>query len=207
MKVIRVSPSDYHRLSYMVLLESGEKLRVFSDMLQDFGIVAGRDLSPEELASLHISCECSNVEKRAAELYRSRPMSRKELIQALMDDGLRFEIAEATAVRLEMDGIVDDRKFADTLVKCYAGRGYGPGKIKSEFFARGLSEQVLSYALAEYPPSGELLDREISRLLTANKRDGQNVKRLTRELLRRGFDFGDITAALNRFFSSLALEK
>lgn len=180
-------------------LEDGVSIRADINMIADFSLYVGRELSDEELEELKAAEERLTAKERALRLLENRQMSRKELTDKLTRKGESAEAAEAVAELMERVGAIDDREYARTVVRHYARKGYGVGRIKSELIRRGIDRELWEEALSEMPETDDTLDTLIQNKLRGREPDKNEVKKLTDMLLRRGFSWGEIKGALGRY--------
>ena len=118
--------------------DGGEALRVNVALIADFSLYTGRELSGEEYARLTAAASRMNARTRALKLLGFRAMSRRELVDKLTQKGESPEDAQEAADYLEELGYLDDAQYAASLVRHYAGKGYGPGRVRQELFRRGV---------------------------------------------------------------------
>lgn len=185
---------------YEVTLLDGQSLSVTGEDVLHYRLRVGRTLDGNEWEALTASARLSSVKAQAAELLNRRPLSRRELEQRLQDKGASEGDIQAAADWLEEIGVLDDRRYAASLVRHYGARGYGAGRIREELRRRGISRELWEAAGEELPDSREILD-ELIRKKTAgglDLRDRREARRLTDYLLRRGFSWEEIRAALKR---------
>lgn len=91
----------------------------------------------------------SVLRRRAMDLLARREHSRRELrgkLLARSDAGVRVD---EVLDRLEQEGLLSDRRFAEAFVRSRVGRGHGPLRIRQELRQRGVDEAVVEQALQE----------------------------------------------------------
>ena len=199
MKVESIERSQVHYDSFIITLESGERIRSFASVVEAFGLEAGMELTDSEIESLRIASDCSDIEERARVLVARRPMTQRELARHLMDEGIKREWAEGTAMRFETLGLVSDLEFACMLAEHLSSRNYGIEHIKAEFFERKIDESVWDEALKRCPPQEELLRREVPKLMARSGISDRTIARVTHEMLRRGFVIEDIEKIIQEY--------
>jgi regulatory protein len=139
------------------------------------------------------------AKKRALRLLDRRDMSKKELIGKLLEKGENPEDARNAADRLEELGFLNDARYAGLVVRHYAAKGYGRRRVQEELYRRGLPRELWDEALSGLPEPDESLDRMLrARLRGASPDDRAARKRACDALVRRGFSWEDISAALER---------
>ncbi len=136
--------------------------------------------------------------ERALALLDRRDYSRAELIRKLAEKGVSEADAAEAADRLAELGFVDDARYAPIVVRHYAAKGYGEGRVRAELQRRGIPRELLDEALAAMPEDTSKIDKYIaSRLRDPGDRD--EVRKLSAALYRRGFSGEEIRSALRRF--------
>lgn len=179
-------------------LDTGESLKLSLALIADFSVYTGRRFEEEELEALRAAASKMNAKARALRMLGARAMSRKELTDKLLEKGETPEDAAEAADYLEAVGYLNDAQYAASLVRHYAQRGYGPGRVRQELYRRGVPRELWEEALGELPEDTDTLDALIERRLRGREADPRELKRLTDMLLRRGFSWSEIKAALGR---------
>ena len=164
-----------------------------------FKLRQGQELDSETLEALQKSANASNTRARAASMVGSRPLSKKELTKRLVQKGSGAEDAEAAVEWLEELGAVNDEAYAETLVRHYSARGYGRARIREELHRRGVPREHWESALSSLPDSSETLDALIQKKCKGDLADPKERKRVCDALLRRGFSWSEVRAALGRY--------
>ena len=129
-------------------------------------------------------------------MISSRPLSRRELIRKLGEKGAAEADAESACDWLEEIGALNDAEYAAMLVRHYGGMGYGEAKIRDELYRRGVPRELWEDALAASPDVQEAIARVIAQKTKGRTLDEKGRKRLSDMLLRRGFAWRDVRAAL-----------
>lgn len=199
MKLEKLIKSEHIAGRFYAALENGESLKVDIGVIADMGLFAGRELSDDELTALRESSEGFEAKERALNMLAARQMSRRELTRKLREKGVSEAAAEAAADTMERIGAVNDAEYAASIVRHYSKKGYGVGRVKQELMRRGVDRELWEAALGELPDTDSLLDELIDRRLRGTAPDKKELKRLTDMLARRGFSWGEISAALRRF--------
>ncbi|MBQ7713358.1 MAG: regulatory protein RecX [Oscillospiraceae bacterium] len=196
MRVERIERSKRKQERVLVHLEGGELLKVTEDELLRFGLHAGLDISPETVVELQKHAARSETRARAANMIAARPLSRKELQKRLRDKGAADADAEAAADWLEDIGALDDLAYARAVVRHYSGSGYGEAKLRDELRRRGVARELWDEALETAPDAQETITRVIASKTKGIAPDEKERKKLSDMLLRRGFAWRDVKAAL-----------
>jgi len=130
-------------------------------------------------------------------------MSRRELIDKLLQKGESEEAAELAADWLVEMRFLDDADYAEQIVRHYAAKGYGKKRLEQEFWRRGIAKELWETALLEMPDGDESLDRFIHTKLRGLDPDAKEKKHVADALARRGYSWDEIDAGLRRYKDSL----
>jgi regulatory protein len=196
MRVERIERSQRKQERVLVYLEGGDLLRITEDELLRFGLYAGLDIGPGAVVELKKAAARSEIRIRAAGMLSARPLSKRELQKRLLDKGASEEDAADAADWLEGMGALDDLAYARTVVRHYSESGYGEAKLRDELYRRGVPRALWDEALAGAPEARETIARVAAARLKGRALDERERKKLAALLLRRGFSWQDVRAAL-----------
>ena len=196
MKIEKIERSKHKQERVLVYLEGGDLLRITESELLRFGLWIGLDIDDRTVIELQQSGARSETRVRAANMISARPLSRRELVKKLREKGAAESDAEAAADWLEEIGALNDADYASMLVRHYGGMGYGEAKIRDELYRRGVKRELWEDALAASPDAQETIARVIAQKTKGRTLDEKGRKRLSDLLLRRGFAWRDVRAAL-----------
>lgn len=199
MRVKEIKKSERKKGRFFVKLENGEVLRVTEDELLRFGLSAGMELDGETMEALRASAKASSAKAAAADMIGSRALSKRELTRRLVRKGNDETDAQAAADWLEDIGAVNDSEYAAALVRHYGGRGYGPARVREELRRRGVEQELWDDALEEMPEAGKILDQLIQKKCRGDLSDPREKKRVSGALMRRGFGWSEVRAAMSRY--------
>ena len=199
MRIEEIKRSERKKDRILVKLDSGDLLRVTEEELLRFGLRAGMELDEEQIGALKRSAKATSTKVTAANMIGSRALSRKELEHRLVRKGADEADAEAAVDWLEDIGAVDDAAYAAAVARDYGRRGYGPARVREELHRRGVSRALWDEALEQLPDSTAVLDALIRKKCRGDLQDPKEIKRVSDGLLRRGFSWGEVRAALRRY--------
>ncbi len=181
-------------------LSNGDTLKVSLNLIADFSLYSGRELTEEEADELRKCATQSGTQERALRLLGTRMLSRAELIRRLTEKGETEEDAVATVDALERVGAVNDVEYASAIVRHYAKSGYGPARIRDELYRRGIPRELWDKALEDLPEDGETVRQLLYRRLRGvEEPDPRELKRAADMLRRRGFSWEEIKLALAEY--------
>ena len=198
MKISEVRPAR-RKDCWLVRLDDGTLLRVSEREIVQFSLYAGKELDENTLDALQLSAGESAAKNKAISLVSARPYAKKELERRLTRDGGVSPADARSAVDwLEEIGLLNDREFAKTLARHYGEKGYGEHKIKHELSGRGVPREFWAAALAELSDPQAALDAFVAKKLGEGSAGPKQMKKVSDALLRRGYSWHDISAALRR---------
>ena len=203
MRIEEVKKSQRKKGRFLIRLEDGDVLRVTEDELLRFGLRTGLELDGGTLEAVRASVKSSYAKAAAANMIGSRALSKRELTRRLIRKGNDESDAQAAADWLEDIGAVDDAGYAAALARHYGGKGYGPARVREELRRRGVDRSLWDGALEEMPEAAEILDGLIRKKCRGELSDPKEKKRVSDGLLRRGFAWSDIRAAMGRYTEML----
>ena len=203
MRIEQIKESQRKKGRLLVRLEDGNVLRVTEEELLRFGLRAGMELDEETAEALQASARASAARAAAASIIGSRALSKQELTRRLVKKGNEASDAQAAADWLEDIGAVNDADYAASLARHYGGRGYGPARVREELRRRGVDRALWDAALEEMPEAAEALDKLIRKTCRGDLSDPREKKRVSDALLRRGFGWSEVRAAMGRYTEML----
>jgi regulatory protein len=134
---------------------------------------------------------------RAVGLLARREHSARELRRKLEHRGIEADEAEAALMRLAGQGLQDDGRFAEMLVRTRIGAGHGPQRIRAELETHGLDEAAIARGFAENHPDWPTEARRVvqRRFRPDELADPVRRRKAIEFLLRRGFDLDTARSA------------
>ncbi len=140
------------------------------------------------------SLDRQQIEKSAVDLLNRRALSSGLLVERLVRRGASPADAEAVAVRLVEVGAVDDRAYADMVLRSVtrgrpAGRSFLTQRLRREKLASEVIDAAVTAHLRAHDVEAEAIawaQRQAARL--ENLEPERARRRLFGQLARRGFD-------------------
>ena len=106
--------------------------------MTDLRLFSGRELDGEELEELRLSSLRSLAREKALEYLSQRQMSRKEL-RTNCCRRVWTRTPPITASRWLSDRqLIDEESYAAAVVRHYAAKGFGEGRVRQELQRRGI---------------------------------------------------------------------
>jgi len=181
-----------------VVFEDESEVKSTLAVVSDLRLFAGRELDEEQMQELKLLSTRFIAREKSLEYISHRRMSCKELERKLLDKGHDEETAAYCVQWLLENRFLDDESYAGAVVRHYANKGFGPGRIRGELSRRGIDRELWDSALDEYPEDTSKIDKFISSRLT-DPEDREQLRKVSAALYRRGHSWEDIRRALRRF--------
>ncbi len=199
MRIEELKPSKRVQGRWLVVLEDGSILRVGEGEVIDFALYAGKELTDEEGQALAASARRNGLKEKALDLLTRKPMSRKELERKLGEWEAGEEETAAICARMEELGFLNDVSYAAQVVRHYSAKGCGEHKLRDELYRRGVPRDLWDDALAQAADPAQAIDAFVQKKLAGKVPDRKELKKVSDALMRRGYGWEDISAALRRF--------
>ena len=181
-----------------VCFEDGTEIKTTLATVTDLRLCSGKDLDGHELEELRLSSLRSLAREKALGYLSQRQMSRRELKTKLLQKGLDEDTAEYCVQWLSDRQLIDEESYAAAVVRHYAAKGYGAGRVRQELRRRGIDRELWDEALEQMPEDSGKLGSFIAARLT-DPEDQAQIRRISAALLRRGYSWEEIRSALRRF--------
>ena len=189
-----------------VCLDDGSEVKSTLSAVTELRLFTGKELDEKALEELGRESRRALGREKALELVSQRQMSAKELTRKLRDKGFDEETADYCTDWISARGFLDEERYAAAIVRHYAAKGYGEGRVRQELTRRGIPRELWEDALGQMPEDSTKLDRLIaSRLKDPDDRD--EVRKLSASLFRRGYSAEEIRGALERFRAACEYEE
>lgn len=180
---------------YTVRLDEGTTLRLYRQVIEDFGLYTGMELSRQEYDRLVKSASEVSAKMRAVRIVSAANVSKKELQSRLVQKGEDPAEAEKAVAWLSEMKILDDGMTAESIVRSCIAKGYGRARAKQVLYEKRIPRELWEDALEGYPDQEERIVEFLRARLKGNS-DPKAQKRAIDALLRRGHSYGAIRQAL-----------
>ncbi len=182
-----------------LLLDDEYKITTDIDFWAENFISDGEDISEEEWDRLTAEINYRKAFNKCADLLSRREHSVKELKDKLLRTVDEESAEKAIEKYIEL-GYLDDEKFAKTLSEYLFNKKHcSVAQVRQELYKKGICREIISEVIddADYDSVDSItavLNKNYLRKLSAP--DGKD--KVIAALMRRGFSYGDIKAAISR---------
>ena len=190
---LKTSPDRAGR--YWVSFSDGEKLGLYRQTVEDFGLYTGMELSDEEYQALLTAAGKMSAKMRAVRIVSATSVSKRDLEERLVRKGEDPEQAKEAVAWMEELHLVDDRNTAEQVVHSCISKGYGLQRAKQALYEKRIPKQYWDEVLEDYPDQNEKIEKFLRSRLDADS-DQKQIKKAIDALIRRGHSYGNIRRVL-----------
>lgn len=191
--LLKTTPDRVGR--YWITLETGKKMALYRQTVEEFGLYSGKELSEDTWEALLEHAGKISARMRAVRIVSASNVSKRDLQDRLVRKGETPNQAREAVEWMEDLHLVDDRNTAEQVVHSCISKGYGLARAKQALFEKRIPKEYWEEAMAEYPDQMEYILRFLRKSLDAEPDDRQ-VKKAVDALLRRGHSYGRIREGL-----------
>ena len=180
---------------YWITLETGEKMALYRQTVEDFALWPGKELSDEEWELLQKQAGQMSAKMRAVRIVSASSVSRRDLEERLVRKGEDPDQAREAVRWMEELHLVDDRNTAEAVVHSCISKGYGLQRAKQALYEKRIPKEYWVEALEDYPDQMDKILAFLRSRLDAESGE-KEVKKAIDALLRRGHGYAAIREAL-----------
>lgn len=195
MKIESVSEKPDRSGQYCLKLSTGQTLRVYPQVLADFHLYRGRELTERELRAVRQAAGAVSARMRAVRIVSACAVSAGDLERRLRNKGESAEDAQAAVSWMQELNLVDDLDTARQVVRRGLSRGYGVNRLRQMLYEKQIPKDLWQAALADLPEPDEAICRYLDQHLGPAS-DRKERKKTIDALLRRGHTWADIRRVL-----------
>ena len=123
----------------------------------------------------------------------------KEIFSKLKNRVESVELLKAEIDKLEEEGLIDNKRFAEQYIYSRSLRGYGPLRIEQELKQRGVNENISQPLMNDIDWTGfaiKVLEKKTAGIFPDETKQILKIKKF---LNYRGFDFNHIERAFSSY--------
>ena len=197
MQIDSIAQSPDRAGRHLVKFSDGSTMRLYRQTVEDFGLYTGLELSEEQIKSLRSAAGQMSAKMRAVRIVAASNVSKSDLEQRLVRKGESKDQAKAAVQWMSELNLLDDERTARQLVDSCIRKGYGLSRAKQALYEKRIPKAYWDEALADYP---DQTDHVVSFLRSRlrGQWDEKDVKKAVDALMRRGHNYSQIKAGLQR---------
>jgi regulatory protein len=182
---------------YWITLETGKKMALYRQTVEDFALYSGKELSDDEWQRLQEHAGMMSAKMRAVRIVSASSVSKRDLEDRLVRKGEDPKQAKEAVAWMSDLHLVDDKNTAEQIVHSCISRGYGLQRAKQALYEKRIPKEFWEDALADYPDQMEAILKFLRSRLDGDS-DQREIKKAVDALLRRGHSYRNIREGLNR---------
>lgn len=192
--MVRISEVEKVRGRIRVVLDDGSEYLLLKSMLSERPLKVNDELDSEEFSSWVTQRQYRSALEKAVSFLAVRTCSKGEIDQKLRRIGYSPETVKMVLFKLDREGFLNDRDFADQWARYRSSQRYGPRRIVQELKMKGISGEDIESVLENLPEKEQLEDAvEIARKALKRAKSGEDPRK-TREkmaagIVRRGYSW------------------
>lgn len=188
---------------YELMLESGEELSLYEDVILNFDLLLKKSISDDERNMILQANQEYDVYYVALKSLKSRFKSVKDLRELLLKKQYPQELVEKAVSKLLGQGYLDDRSFAKAYInQQMITTSKGPKKIEKELLDKGVSSNIIFSEISVFTKEEQLpkIEKVANRLLKSNRSRGGSVlkRKIVHDLQVLGYDISNIEEVLSK---------
>ena len=199
MQITKVVPAAKTAGRYNIYVDGEYSFSLDEYQLVQAGIHSGMTIDEERLAALKNESDYGKNYIRAIDLISRRLRSEKEIRDYGRRKGWTEVNIERVIARLKDHGYLNDLLFTEAFVRSRQNRQrYSKKRIEQDLIKKGVSKDVIRQVLTDDQPDNDALDKLVAKRIHRY----EDINKLKAYLLRAGFNYEDITSAIDRYLSS-----
>ncbi len=120
---------------------------VAADAVRELGLEKGQPLEAAQKERLNYLADVEGAKRVALRLLATRPRSVQEVLRRLRHRGHNPSAAAEIVGRLESQGLLDDRAYAEHFARVRGERGHGRSRLLTDLLAKGVDRRVAERAI------------------------------------------------------------
>lgn len=206
MKVLAIEKSRRGGKFY-ILLEGNVKIEVSGDVLVDFGLRRGDDVSSDTLSRIRNAQSYHDAFAAGVRLLNFRQRTRAELYRRLGEKGFDKTVIDKVIDRMLQLGLVNDEEYARAFVNSGATvKLLGKRSLFHKLWEKGIDREIAEKAMREVSSDENQVaiaiaaaKRKLERL--SDERDEKKKEKLSAFLVSRGFEWEVVRKVVNKLLS------
>ena len=170
------------------------------------GLKVGLEISSEKLEELQFESERDKALNYAFGYLSKYRKTEKELRAKLLEKGYLEQIVDYVMAKTKEYKFVDDKGYADSYVETYKRRK-GSRLLKFELKRKGIDEEIVNEIEVNADEEKEYTKALIEKFFRNKEMTKENVQKLYRHLLAKGFSYDTAKSALYEVQNEIDLDE
>lgn len=182
---------------YEIYLDNKLAANLDVNIVAQYRLKKYQEITRQQLDNLIFESNLCRAKQRVLYLLARKDYTKNELLKKLVDE-FGDKASMQVVLRMEEIGLIDDEKYALKFAKDLIFRKhFAKQRARFEMSKKGLENDIIEEALAkvEFDPVEEIA-KVIKAKFISKINDEQGKRRTINNFIRKGFNYGDIKAAL-----------
>ena len=202
MTVLEIKPARKHLTS--ISFDNGETVLLDNDTVYENCIKAKSDLTEEKVKELKEDSDYRRAKSRALWYLDRMPLTEKALYEKLVKAGFSGSASAKVLAKFVELGLIDDCRFAENFAAFCAERNISKREIKQKMYLKGVPREISERVLENLDQSEEDQIKALIATKYKTKITAENgIQKVYAALIRKGFSFSAVRAALKQYSEEL----
>ena len=160
----------------------------------------GLEIDRATLEQITLESESSTAFERAIDLISNTPKTKKQIKDYLYNKGYMPAVVNSVIDKMLEYHYLDDSQYAKMYVDAYKQK-FGKQKLRFNLQAKGVDKQIIDEVLDELEPQEDAVFTLAKKYLKNKEPTRENLDKLARHLVSKGFSWNDISPVISKFRS------
>lgn len=198
MKIVEIKKDKKHTVK--VTFDDGKYFNFDTDYWNSVCLKVGDELDYGTL-KFHLN-ESDYIRAKARGLWflDRAEYSEKTLYQKIVAGGISGTAAARAVARIKELGLIDDNRLAARLAERMNEAGISKREAYAKLYSKGIPKDIIKTVLEETPfDEASQIETVIEKKYRNKLSDKENVQKVYAALVRKGFSYGEVSAALKKY--------
>lgn len=190
--------------SYSLVEFSNENtVKMHFDMIFKYALSIEQEFEEEKYLELINENEQIMGFNQAVNYIQTALKTKKQVKDYLLKRNYHEKNIDEIIIKLKSYNFLNDKEYACAYVRTYKNK-YGKFKISDNLYRRGVSKEIIAHALEQIDNSFEVIYNMANKYMKNKELTQNNINKLYRFLLGRGFSYEETSYAVDEFKKHLA---
>lgn len=192
MEIIEIKMKK-NKQEFVAITFDGENISLTPDAIVKFGVTVG-DVDDAKLAKAEFESACAFALNRVMVWMTCSYRSESEVKRYLRERKYSSEVANYVIGKLKEYNFLSDENLAKQFVE-YGRKKMGVYKMRQKLMEKGVGKDIIDDALENVEAQDEICYNFAAKKLGNNERTRENMAKVYRFLIGKGFDYETIKRA------------
>lgn len=184
-----------------VVFEDGSELSLDSETVLSEGIKVGSEI--DDIEKLGYLSDLKRAKSRALWYLSRADHSEKALFDKLKRGGFCEAACRDALDRMKELGLVDDERYAKRLCEYLSQSGVSNRELEHKLISKGIPGRMARELARGTEDESQRLDYLLRHKYSGKLSDSEGVKKVFAALIRKGFSYSDVRAAMKNYSEEL----